>query len=79
MNYLKLYSQSESLFKPGEHIAVYWVEEANTFVWYLGIVQEVNRNIAKVIHLKRSDKFGVNWIIPDEPEKLNVDNEQVLA
>ena len=29
----------ESFLKPGEHIAVYWVQETNTFVWYLGIVE----------------------------------------
>ena len=72
-------SQTESLFKPGEHVAVYWVEEKNTIVWYLGIVQQTKGNIATILHLKRSDKIGVNWIIPDDPEKLDVDNEQVLA
>ena len=58
----------ESLLKPGEHVAVYWVEEANSnnVVWYLGIVDEIsNENVAKIIHLKRSDKKEHNWIIPD--------------
>ena len=72
----------ESLLKPGEHVAVYWVEQANSnnVVWYLGMVDEIsNENVAKIIHLKRSDKKGHNWIIPDEPEKLNVDEEQIVA
>ena len=73
-------SNTESLLKPGEHVAVYWVEEANSVVWYLGIVEEVGKdNSAKILHLKRSDKKGLNWIIPDEPEKLNVDNDQIVA
>ena len=73
-------SNTESLLKPGEHVAVYWVEEANTVVWYLGIVEEVGKdNRAKILLLKRSDKKGLNWIIPDEPEKLNVDNDQFVA
>ena len=95
MNYLRLYLKSlkkrntdgkvpgvqseESFLKPGEHIAVYWVQETNTFVWYLGIVEQVKRDIARIIHLKRSDKLGVNWIIPDDPEKLDIEHDQVLA
>ena len=71
---------TESSLKPGEHVAVYWVEENNTVVWYLGIVEEVSsENIAKIIHLKRSDKKEHNWIIPDEPEKLNVMDDQIMA
>lgn len=47
------------------------VKEANAVVWYLGIVEEISKdNVAKIVHLKRSDKKGNNWIIPDEPEKL---------
>ena len=30
-------------------------------------------------HLKRSDKKGLNWMIPDEHEKLNVYDDQILA
>lgn len=59
---------------------MYWVEEANSVVWYLGIIEEVSEdNIAKILHLKRSDKKGPNWIIPEEPEKLNVDSDQIVA
>ena len=69
----------ESFLKPGEHIAEHWVKETNTFVWYLGIVEQVNRHIASIIYLKRSDKLAVNWIIPDDPEKLDIGHDQVLT
>ena len=62
------------------NMSLVWVEEANTVVWYLSIVEKVSRdNIAKILHLKRSDKKGLNWIILDESEKLDVDNDQIVA
>ena len=70
----------ESALKPGEHVAVYWIEDSNEIVWYLGIVEHLDKdNIPKVIHLKQTDKKGLSWIIPDEPEKLDVEDDQIVA
>ena len=52
------YFESESFnssLKPGEYVAVYWVEGSYNVVWFLGKVEGVG-NTVKVIHLKRSDK-----------------------
>ena len=40
-----------NIAKPGEHIVVYWVEN-EVVVWYLGIVEKVQRDCVMVIHLK---------------------------
>ena len=40
-----------NIVKPGEHIVVYWVEN-EVVVWYLGIVEKVQRDCVMVIHLK---------------------------
>ena len=45
----------------------------------LAYIVEGVGNTVKVIHSKRSDKKGLNWVIPDEHEKLNVDDDQIVA
>ena len=65
-------------FKPGEHVAVFWVENVDV-VWYLGIVEkEMNDGRVQVIHLKRTDKAGQKWVIPDNPENLVVEKDQIV-
>ena len=46
-----------NIAKPGEQIVVYWVENEEV-VWYLDIVEKVQRDCVMVIHLKQSDKKG---------------------
>ena len=62
-------------------MAIYWVQvqDSNNVVWYLGIVEDVDEHNAHVIHLKRSDRKGQNLILPENPEKLNVIEDQIIA
>ena len=46
-----------NIAKPREQIVVYWVENEEV-VWYLDIVEKVQRDCVMVIHLKQSDKKG---------------------
>ena len=39
---------------------------------------EPNEEKIDVIHLKRSDRNGLNWIIPESPEKLAVEEELIV-
>ena len=71
--------QSPSSFKPGEHVVVFWIENSNEVVWYLGIVDgETESGKVKVLHLKRTDKVGQKWLLPDDPENLDVDKDQII-
>ena len=66
-----------NIAKPGKHIFVYWVENW-VVLWYLGIVEQVQKDCVMVIHLKQSDKKGNSWILPESPEKINVQEEQII-
>ena len=68
----------ETLVKPGEHIAVFWIEKANNIVWYLGIVDDVKEETVMLMHLKHTDKNGYNWVILVNPEVLEIEEEQIL-
>ena len=58
---------NDNLPKPGEHVAIFWIERENEVVWYLGIVNEISENNKiSIIHLKRTDKNGQHWYVPGE-------------
>ena len=63
----------------GEHVAVFWVENISDVVWYLGIVDYIEENKVRVIHLKRTDKQGLKWILPENPETQTVEMDQILV
>ena len=69
----------DPLLKPGEHVAVFWIERSNEVVWYLGIVNEIENNEVSIIHLKRTDRNGQHWYVPDKAEIWKVDEEQIIA
>ena len=76
----ELRHQSPSSFKPGEHVAVFWIENSNDVVWYLGIVDDETENgKVQVLHLKQTDKVGQKWLLPDNPENLLVDKDQIIV
>ena len=31
-----------------------------------------------MLHLKRTDKVGQKWLLPDDPENLDVDKDQII-
>ena len=48
-------------------------------VWYLGIIEaEMDDGTLQVIHLKRIDKDGQKWMLPENPERLLVEKSQIL-
>ena len=47
-------------------------------VWYLGIVDNVFENKVNIIHMKRTDKQGLKWIVPENPENRPVEMDQTL-
>ena len=58
---------------------MFWIENSNEVVWYLGIVDgETESGKVKVLHLKRTDKVGQKWLLPDDPENLDVDKDQII-
>ena len=65
-------------FQPGEHVAFFWVENNNDVVWYLCIVECMLNEKFNIIHLQRSDKQGMKWLLPDNPETRPVDHDQIL-
>ena len=69
---------SNPTLKPGEHIVIFWIENSNDFIWYLGIVDSLSSNKINVLHLKRTDKIGLKWVLPENPEILSVDHDQIL-
>ena len=70
--------QQPSSFQPGEHVAIYWVENSNDVVWYLGIVESMLDEKINIMHLQRTDKQGMKWILPENPETRPVDKDQIL-
>ena len=65
--------------KPGEHVAIFWVDNSNDIVWYLGIVDNVlDNNKINIIHLKRTDKLGHKWVLPEHPEVQPIHQDQIL-
>ena len=52
----------ETLVKPGEHIAVFWIEKANNILWYLGIIDDVKEETVMLMHLKRTDKMAITGL-----------------
>ena len=52
----------------GEHIAVFWVQDVNKYVWYLGVVDQIEKEEYLVSHLVRTDKEGCNWAFPEEAD-----------
>ena len=70
---------NDNLPKPGEHVAVFWVERENEVVWYLGIVNQISKNKnVSIMHLKRTDKNGQYWYVPGEDQIWWVDEEQII-
>ena len=72
------FPQQVSSFQPGEHVAIFWVENTDDVVWYLGIVDSVLDGKINILHLKRTDKNGQKWILPDDPEIRSVEKDQIL-
>ena len=48
-------------------------------MWYLGIVNDIVEDKITVTHLKRTDKNGQKWVIPDDAEVLQVDEDQIVV
>ena len=74
-------TRSESSIKPGEHNTVLWIEKANEVVWYLGtlVPSLIKLEIVSITHLNWSDKKGQNWVIADDAEVLDVDEDQIIV
>lgn len=70
----------ESVPKPGEHVAVFWIEGAKDVAWYMGIVDVITEDKeVRVILLKKTDKQGQHWYIPEEIDVWKVDADQIIA
>ena len=52
INELQVREKKPTEVQTGKHVTVYWVEEANTVVCNLGIVEEVSKDISKSIREK---------------------------
>ena len=48
----------------GEHVAVFWIEKNDQYNWYLGIIDNVNKNEMHVSHFISSRK-ETEWTFPD--------------
>ena len=70
----------DSFPAPGEHVIVFWIESLKDIVWYLGIVDFVTEEKeARIIQLKRTDKKGQHWNIPEESDIWAVNDDQIIA
>ena len=65
--------------RQGEHVALFWIENTYDLIWYLGIVDSIENESISILHLKRTDKQGLKWILPENPELRIVDMEQSLV
>ena len=65
--------------RQGEHVALFWIENTDDVIWYLGIVDSIENDSISILHLKRTDKQGLKWILPENPELRIVDMDQILV
>ena len=65
--------------RQGEHVALFWIENTDDVIWYLGIVDSIENDNISILHLKRTDKQGLKWILPENPELRIVDMDQILV
>ena len=64
--------------KIGEHLAVFWIEDGNSFVWYLCVVDDIkNDSSCSVSNLTRNNKSGTSWLFPDELKSNEILSDQM--
>ena len=63
----------------GEHLAVFWIEESNNYVWYLAVVDSVVLDGICVSHLVSTDRKKQNWVFPEEADVHKVEHAQILS
>ena len=70
-------------FEVGEHVASFWLDDDNTYKWYLGVITELcvdkSPNDLYVSYFIRASKSGTNWTYPEEAEIIKTNNEQIIG
>ena len=71
---------NEEQFQIGEAVACIWQKDVGyNITWYLGIVDQIVDDKVDVLQMTKSDKRGLSWLFPDEPDIHDTSRDQIIA